>query len=140
MQEDILRCLYSISDNNSFLLFNRDPIDCMIDHLRTHFRPESAEAGASLAISGGLGKAAFFGLTRVCAAMALMGCYNRSPIDVAYICTVMMLYATCACVLHTCAERSKLERRICNVPGALTCRHASCSYACSCNFVYEGLL
>lgn len=26
-EESILRCLYSISDNNSYLLFNRDPID-----------------------------------------------------------------------------------------------------------------
>jgi hypothetical protein len=26
-EEDILHCLYSISDNNSYLLFNRDPID-----------------------------------------------------------------------------------------------------------------
>jgi hypothetical protein len=54
-QEDILRCLYSISDNNSFLLFNRDPIDCMIDYLRHYFRPDAAETGASLAISGGMG-------------------------------------------------------------------------------------
>jgi hypothetical protein len=54
-QEDILRCLYSISDNNSFLLFNRDPIDRMIGYLRSYFRPEVAEPGCSLAISGGLG-------------------------------------------------------------------------------------
>lgn len=53
-QEDILRCLYSISDNNSFLLFNRDPVDCMIEYLHTYFRPDYAESGASLAISGGL--------------------------------------------------------------------------------------
>jgi hypothetical protein len=26
-EEEILRCLYSISDNNSYLLFNRDPVD-----------------------------------------------------------------------------------------------------------------
>ena len=26
-EEEILHCLYSISDNNSYLLFNRDPID-----------------------------------------------------------------------------------------------------------------
>jgi hypothetical protein len=53
-QEDILRCLYSISDNNSFLLFNRDPVDRMIEYLHTYFRPDYAEVGASLAISGGL--------------------------------------------------------------------------------------
>ena len=54
MQEDILRCLYSISDNNSFLLFNRDPVDRMIEYLHAYFRPDYAESGASLAISGGL--------------------------------------------------------------------------------------
>ena len=26
-EEEVLLCLYSISDNNSYLLFNRDPID-----------------------------------------------------------------------------------------------------------------
>lgn len=56
-QEDILRCIYSISDNNSFLLFNRDPVDRMIGYLRQYFRPDAAEPGASLAISGGLGGA-----------------------------------------------------------------------------------
>ena len=30
----ILTALYSISDNNSFLLFNRDPIDRVIDYLQ----------------------------------------------------------------------------------------------------------
>lgn len=57
MQEDILRCIYSISDNNSYLLFNRDPVDRIIDYLRQHFRPDGTESGASLAISGGLGGA-----------------------------------------------------------------------------------
>ncbi len=53
-QEDILRCLYSIGDNNSFLLFNRDPIDRMINYLRTYFRPDAAESGFSLGIHGGM--------------------------------------------------------------------------------------
>ena len=57
VQEDILRCIYSISDNNSYLLFNRDPVDRIIDYLRQHFRPDGTESGASLAISGGLGGA-----------------------------------------------------------------------------------
>lgn len=57
MQEDILRCIYSISDNNSYLLFNRDPVDRMIAYLSHFFRPDAAEPGASLAISGGLGGA-----------------------------------------------------------------------------------
>ncbi|KAK9816451.1 hypothetical protein WJX72_000489 [[Myrmecia] bisecta] len=52
-EEDILLCLYSISDNNSFLLFNRDPIDRAIDYLKAHFRPDRVEEGYSLAISGG---------------------------------------------------------------------------------------
>jgi len=52
-QEDILLCLYSISDNNSYLLFNRDPLDKMIDYLHKYFRPDSSEPGYSLAISGG---------------------------------------------------------------------------------------
>ncbi|BDA42942.1 UPF0652 protein [Coccomyxa sp. Obi] len=56
-EEDILRCIYSISDNNSYLLFNRDPVDRMIGYLRHFFRPDAAEPGASLAISGGLGGA-----------------------------------------------------------------------------------
>ena len=35
LKEDaILTALYSISDNNSFLLFNRDPIDRVIDYLQ----------------------------------------------------------------------------------------------------------
>ncbi len=54
VQEDILRCLYSLSDNNSYLLFNRDPVDRMIEYLHAYFRPDYAESGASLAISGGL--------------------------------------------------------------------------------------
>ena len=35
MAEDVLlTALYSISDNNSFLLFNRDPINRMIQYLK----------------------------------------------------------------------------------------------------------
>ena len=33
-EEVLLTALYSISDNNSFLLFNRDPIDRMIQYLK----------------------------------------------------------------------------------------------------------
>ncbi len=32
-EDDILLCIYSISDNNSYLLFNRDPIDRRVDIL-----------------------------------------------------------------------------------------------------------
>lgn len=57
-EEDILLCLYSISDNNSYLLFNRDPIDRMIEHLTDNFRLGSASpSGYSLAIQGGRGGA-----------------------------------------------------------------------------------
>ena len=51
MTEDVLlTALYSISDNNSFLLFNRDPITRMIQYLKVHICPrhESAQiAGRS---------------------------------------------------------------------------------------------
>lgn len=53
-QEAILRCLYSIADNNSYLLFNRDPVDRMVAYLRAFFCAECAEPGGSLAIHGGM--------------------------------------------------------------------------------------
>lgn len=53
-EEDLLRCLYSISDNNSFLAFSRDPVDRMIQYLQHYFQPESYESpDLSLAIQGG---------------------------------------------------------------------------------------
>lgn len=52
-EEHVLQCLYSISDNNSFLLFNRDPVDRMIAYLQHYFQPQEAEPGFSLGISGG---------------------------------------------------------------------------------------
>jgi len=51
--DDIKHCLYSIGDNNSFLLFNRDPIDKMIRYLKHYFDPEHEEENFSLAIYGG---------------------------------------------------------------------------------------
>ena len=40
MAEDVLlTALYSISDNNSFLLFNRDPITRMIQYLKVRICP-----------------------------------------------------------------------------------------------------
>jgi len=56
-EEDLLSCLYSIADNNSFLTFARDPVDRMIDYLKQYFSPESAEPGLSLAIHSGAGGA-----------------------------------------------------------------------------------
>jgi hypothetical protein len=52
-EESLLQCLYSISDNNSFLLFNRDPVDRMIAYLQHCFQPNQVEQGFSLGISGG---------------------------------------------------------------------------------------
>jgi hypothetical protein len=51
--DDIKHCLYSIGDNNSFLLYNRDPIDKMIRYLKHYFSPDHEEDGYSLAIYGG---------------------------------------------------------------------------------------
>jgi len=53
-EEEIEWCLYSIGDNSSFLVFNRDPVDWMIEYLTTNF-PETTpnEARRSLAIRAG---------------------------------------------------------------------------------------
>lgn len=52
-EEDILWCLYSISDNNSFLLFNRDPIDHVIEYFTTYFQPTPTDPKYTLAIQSG---------------------------------------------------------------------------------------
>ncbi|KAG2439554.1 hypothetical protein HXX76_004907 [Chlamydomonas incerta] len=52
-EEDILTCIYSLSDNNSYLLFNRDPIDRFIHYFNRYFKSDSHEPGYSLAIQGG---------------------------------------------------------------------------------------
>lgn len=52
-EEEILHCLYSISDNNSFLLFNRDPIDRVITYMKHYFKASEYETGFSLDISVG---------------------------------------------------------------------------------------
>ena len=56
--EDLKQCLYSIGDNNAYLLQARDPCDRMIAYLREYF-PADGEPSAhtSLAISGGEGGA-----------------------------------------------------------------------------------
>lgn len=51
-EDEILRCLYSIGDNNSFLLYNRDPIDKIIAYLDKYYQPNTHEPGHSLAIQG----------------------------------------------------------------------------------------
>ena len=35
--DEIEWCLYSMGDNSSFLLFNRDPVDRMISYLKKYF-------------------------------------------------------------------------------------------------------
>ena len=54
--EEILSVLYSISDNNAYLRFNRDPVDRMLEYLHACFdpkRPEGNEREFSLGISVG---------------------------------------------------------------------------------------
>nr|BAP69062.1 RxLR effector candidate protein [Hyaloperonospora arabidopsidis Emoy2]BAP69063.1 RxLR effector candidate protein [Hyaloperonospora arabidopsidis Emoy2] len=47
------QCLYSIADNNYHLYFERDPIDRMIELLKTHFSPSDEQEDTSLAIVSG---------------------------------------------------------------------------------------
>jgi len=54
-RDEVEWCLYSLSDNSAFLYFNRDPINHMIDYLKTEF-PESLGDSdkRSLAIRAGV--------------------------------------------------------------------------------------
>jgi hypothetical protein len=53
-REDIIRnCLYSISDNNSFLNSNMKPITDCIELLKQYFSPTSVEEGYNLGIKEG---------------------------------------------------------------------------------------
>lgn len=52
-EDEVLWCLYSFSDNNSYLLFNRDPIDRMLEYFKQYFDPMRHDPGFSLAITGG---------------------------------------------------------------------------------------
>jgi hypothetical protein len=49
--------LYSVSDNNAYLRFNRDPVDRMIGYLKQYFDPKNPEPGFSLGITMGMGGA-----------------------------------------------------------------------------------
>jgi hypothetical protein len=52
--DDILSAVYSLSDYNTYLLFNRDPVERMIAYLRKYFDPRRCDtANESLAISSG---------------------------------------------------------------------------------------
>ena len=50
--DDVLDAVYSFSDNNTYLLFNRDPVDRMIGYLRAYFDPR-VPGEHSLAIASG---------------------------------------------------------------------------------------
>lgn len=52
-EDELLHCIYSISDNNSYLFFNRDPIDKAITYLTTFFSPTAIDGPYSLAIQSG---------------------------------------------------------------------------------------
>jgi hypothetical protein len=52
-RDDIEQCLFSISDNESFLNSNRVPVDDAIHLLKTFFHPRKVETGYSLAIDEG---------------------------------------------------------------------------------------
>ena len=58
-REELRQCLYSIGDNHNYLRFNRDPCDRMIEYLQKFFKPDSVEAGFSLAIDSVGVRAAF---------------------------------------------------------------------------------
>ena len=49
-EEEIEWCLYSIGDNSSFLVFNRDPVDQMISYLTKNF-PENLEADSARSLA-----------------------------------------------------------------------------------------
>jgi len=55
--DTIRTCLYSISDNKSFLNSNRLPIDRMLEYLETHFQPNMVQDGYNLAVTSGEGGA-----------------------------------------------------------------------------------
>jgi len=53
-EEEIEWCLYSIGDNSSFLVFNRDPVDQMISYLTTDFPSDlPGDSPRSLCIRSG---------------------------------------------------------------------------------------
>merc|ERR1711872_121567 len=52
--EEIEWCLYSMGDNSSFLVFNRDPVDKMISYLTTNF-PTNLPADSPGPCASGLG-------------------------------------------------------------------------------------
>lgn len=52
-EDDLQQCLYSISDNNSFLNSNRKPILDMIELLKKYFNPNNFDREYSLAIDEG---------------------------------------------------------------------------------------
>jgi hypothetical protein len=57
-EEVIMHCLYSIADNRAFLIYNRDPVDALLQKLHTHYDPSHiTDKSLSLAIAAGQGGA-----------------------------------------------------------------------------------
>jgi hypothetical protein len=56
-QDDVLWCLYSIADNNAFLLFNRDPIDRLLRYFYAAFPEGQPPSSPELSLAICAGKA-----------------------------------------------------------------------------------
>eukprot|EP00918_Siedleckia_nematoides_P058907 GHVU01128533.1.p1 GENE.GHVU01128533.1~~GHVU01128533.1.p1 ORF type:complete len:612 (-),score=113.78 GHVU01128533.1:326-2077(-) len=52
-EEEVEQCVYSLSDHNSHLRFNKRPCTEMIRYLKEYFRPDAAEPNFSLSIQAG---------------------------------------------------------------------------------------
>ena len=73
--EDVRHCLYSIGDNNTFLVDNVVPVEKMLTLLETHFSPNSAaDASFALGISSGVNGA------RLTHSHARQFCYVRQSL------------------------------------------------------------
>lgn len=51
--DDLLAAVYSLADHHTYLLYNRDPVERMIEYLEMFFNPRKIEGNWSLAISSG---------------------------------------------------------------------------------------
>lgn len=51
--DDLLAAVYSLADHHTYLLYNRDPVERMIEYLQMFFSPRKIEGNWSLAISSG---------------------------------------------------------------------------------------
>lgn len=51
--DDLLSAVYSLADHHTYLLYNRDPVERMIEYLHQYFHPRKIDGNWSLAISSG---------------------------------------------------------------------------------------